>query len=108
MIETLKEEESSDLKVKEKCEEERAEDTRKAIETAREIDEKTDEIAKLLSEIEELKVQIEEKQEAIKKLEEELEEATRIREDENAAWQVSDKEDEQAIDTVAAATEVLE
>jgi chromosome segregation ATPase len=108
MVATLKEEEESDLSIKEKCEEDRAEDARKVATTARSMDEMSDEISKLMSEIEELKAEIEEKKEAIKALEEELKEATRIREDEKAAWEIADKEDEEAIDTVASATEVLE
>merc|ERR1740121_966197 len=108
MITTLGEEEAADLKVKEECEADRMEDTRKSAVTSRTMDELSDEISTLESEIEELKVQIEEKEKAIKKIEEELEEAKRIREDEKAAWEVSDKEDTEAVETVAAATEVLE
>jgi hypothetical protein len=107
MIATLKEEEGTDLERKETCEKNRAEDTRAAILKARSMDESTELIYKLMAEIEELKAQIKEKEEEKKKVEEELAEATRIREDEHAAWVATDKDDTDAATTVMAAKDVL-
>merc|ERR1719498_1983318 len=42
-----------------------------------------------------------------KKVKEELDAATKIREDENAAWKITDKDDEDAAKTVANAKDVL-
>merc|ERR1719440_1610228 len=44
MIKQLKKEENQDLETKQTCEDDRMENTRKAITNSREIDEKTDEI----------------------------------------------------------------
>jgi hypothetical protein len=107
MVATLKEEEGTDLERKETCEKNRAEDTRSAILEARGMDESTELIYKLMAEIAELKVQIEEKEEQKKKIAEELAEATRIREDEHAAWELTDKDDTDAATTVKAAEDVL-
>merc|ERR1712113_338405 len=49
MITTLKKEEETDLKTKEKCEKDRMDDTREAITLSRTIDELSDKITKLVS-----------------------------------------------------------
>merc|ERR1740138_1929954 len=102
MIALLKDEENLDLERKETCEKNRADDTRLA------IDESTELIYKLMYEISELKKEIEETEAEKKKTEEALAEATRIREDEHAAWVLTDKDDTDAHTTVVAATGVLQ
>jgi hypothetical protein len=107
MVALLKDEENTDLTRKETCEQNRADDTRLAILKSRAMDESTELIYKLMAEIEELKKEIEETEAEKKKTEEALAEATRIREDENAAWVASNKDDEDAHTTVQAARDVL-
>merc|ERR1719487_1504692 len=72
-------------------------DTRDAIVASRDIDEMSDKITHLTEVIAEHK-----------KTKEELEKATRMREDENAAWKKTDKDDKLAAETVMSAMEVLE
>merc|ERR1719443_1351329 len=108
MIETLKEEEDKDLDIKQTCEEDRMKDTRDAIVASRDIDEMSDQITRLTEVIAECKKTIEELVAEHKKTKEELEKATRMRENENAAWKKTDKDDKLAAETVMSAKEVLE
>jgi regulator of replication initiation timing len=108
MIKLLKSEEDKDLEIKQTCEEDRMEDTRTAIVASRAIDDMTDLINKLAAKIAECKKTIEELLEEHKKTKEELAKATRMRDDENAAWKVTDKDDKDAAATVQSAKEVLE
>jgi chromosome segregation ATPase len=71
------------------------------------MDESTELIAKLTAEIQEIEAEIEEKETTIKEIEEQLLEATRNREDENAEWVKTDKDDTDAGTTVQAARDVL-
>lgn len=107
MVALLKDEENTDLERKETCEKNRAEDTRQAILKARAMDESSELISKLMSEIAALQAEIEETEATIAKTEEDLAKATRIREDEHTAWEASDKDDTDAAATVKSATEVL-
>merc|ERR1719401_2564993 len=68
----------------------------------------TDLINKLAAKIAECKKKIEELLEEHKKTKEELDKATRMRDDENAAWKVTDKDDKDAAATVLSAKDVLE
>merc|ERR1719499_3044619 len=79
MVKTLKAEEATDLENKEDCEKTRADDTRKAILLSRAMDDATDTITRLQSEIEEIKSEISDKKKSIAKAEEELKGATRQR-----------------------------
>lgn len=108
MIALLQEEENKDLEIKEKCEEDRMSDTRAAILASREIDEATDLVNKLTAKIEECQKKIEELVAAHKEAEEALAKATNMRNDEHAAWLITDKDDKEAAETVASAKEVLE
>jgi chromosome segregation ATPase len=108
MIALLQEEENKDLEIKEKCEEDRMSDTRAAISASREIDEATDLVNKLTAKIEECQKKIEELVAAHKEAEEALAKATSMRNDEHAAWLITDKDDKEAAETVASAKEVLE
>merc|ERR1719454_152264 len=106
MVATLKAQMDEDLKTKEQCEKDRAEDTRVAAVASREIDEMSDAISKLEAEINELVIQIEEKKADIKKIEEDLVEAERIRDHENTEWLASDKDDKAAAELVQQARDV--
>merc|ERR1719174_754558 len=108
MIKTLEDEEDKDLKIKQVCEEDRMSDTRTAIVASRDIDDMTDLVNKLTAHIEKCKQTIADLEAEHKKTKEELAKATTMREDENAAWKVTDKEDKQAAATVKSAKEVLE
>jgi exonuclease VII small subunit len=108
MIKLLESEEEKDLDIKQTCESDRMEDTRNAIVFSRTIDEQTDEITHLTEVIAECEKTIKELIADIKETKEELAKATRMREDENAAWKVTDKDDKLAAETVASAKDVLE
>merc|ERR1719263_1442834 len=68
----------------------------------------TDLINKLTAQIAACEKHIEELKEEHAKTKEELKKATRMREDENAAWKLTDKDDKEAAATVMRAKEVLE
>jgi len=108
MIAILEKEEGTDLSKKEGCESARAEDTREAATISRSMDDLTDSITKLVSEIGELKVSIDEKNTEIVAIKEDLEKAKRIREDEHAEWVKTDADDRDAAELVGQAVAVLE
>jgi len=108
MIKLLESEEDKDLEIKQTCEGDRMENTRDAIVASREIDDMTDLVNKLTAKIEECEKTIEELVAEHKKTKEELAKATQMREDENTAWKVTDKDDKEAAATVQSAKEVLE
>jgi len=107
MIGILKSEEQKDLETKESCEQDRMENSRKALLSAKDIDEKTDNIAKLEGEIKEMKVQIDSLVASKKKANEELGAAAKIRSAETAQWTITNKEDQDAALTVKSAMKVL-
>jgi len=108
MVAMLKEEEAEDLKHKETCEDDRAADTRDAITMSRSMDENTEAINALKSEIEEIVKDYTEKQAEVDKMLEQIKELTKIREDENREYLKAKADDEAASVLVAQATEVLE
>jgi len=83
-------------------------DTRKAILASREIDELTDKVTKLVADIAKLKEDIESLEAEHKQVQEDLDAATKIREDEHANWKLTDKDDEDAAETVKSARDVLQ
>merc|ERR1719215_2487145 len=85
MIANLKSEEDEDLKIKQTCEDDRMADTREAAVTSRDIDEMTDHINKLTTEIAECKKTIEELKAEHKKTFDALEKAKKMRKEENEA-----------------------
>jgi hypothetical protein len=107
MVKMLEGEEEQDLETKQTCEEDRMEHTRKAITTSRDIDEMTDKITKLATEIEECKKEIEELAAEHKAVDEALAKAQRMRDDENKAWKATDADDKAAAETVQNARDVL-
>lgn len=107
MVSTLKAEEATDLKVKEDCEKTRAEDTRTASLTSRAIDELTDAITQLETEIKELKSQIADAEEQIKQIEAQLAKAKQVREEEAAEYAANKKDDQEAVSLVTQAKDVL-
>merc|ERR1719362_1839152 len=108
MVKTLKEEEASDLENKEECEESRADDTRKAILLSRAMDDATETITRLESEIEEIKSDIKDNEKAKAKAKEELKGATRQRQDENTEFKANLKDDKEMASVLAKAKAVLE
>jgi len=108
MVKTLKDEEASDLENKEECEKDRADDTRKAILLSRDMDDATDTITRLASEIEEIKSDIKDKKKSISKAEEQLKEAKRQREDENREFKTNLADDKAMASVLAKAKAVLE
>merc|ERR1719410_1189799 len=108
MVKTLKDEEASDLENKEDCEKNRADDTRKAVVLSRAMDDATDTITRLESEIAEIKSDIKDRKKSISKAEEELEGAKRQREDENTEFKANLKDDEEMASVLAKAKSVLE
>merc|ERR1719215_2585832 len=107
MIANLKSEEQQDLDTKQTCESDRMENTRKAIDPSRTIDEQTDEITALTARIAQCEKTIAELVAALKETKEELDKATRQRNDENKAWKQTDSDDKAAAETVLSAKEVL-
>jgi len=107
MISTLQQESDSELADKEKCEADRATDVRSAVKTSRAIDETTDSIAALKSDISELQNQVEAKQQQVMQVQSELDEATKIRAQDNLEWQKSDADDRDALALLKQASEVL-
>merc|ERR1719326_1079209 len=72
MVATLKGEEETDLELKETCEKDRADDTRTAIKAGRTMDERSDTIDELNSDIAEIVKTIAENDAEIKSIQEEL------------------------------------
>jgi len=107
MVTLLKEEEESDRKKKDECEDGRMDDTRKAALAARDIDDKTDAIVTLEGEIKDIEAEIKSLLAQKKKTKEELDEATKIRKDQNEAWKLTAKDDKDAMDLVKSATNVI-
>jgi len=108
MIATLQSEENKDLEIKETCEKDRMVDTRNAIVYSREIDEMTELVNEMAAKIKKCEERIAEIIEEHKKTEEALAKAKRMREDEHAAWMITDKDDKEAAETVMSAKDVLE
>jgi len=107
MITTLGSDEANDLKTKEDCEKARMLDTREALVQAREMDDQTDAIRKLRSEIAELVQDMKENKAEEAARAKELAEATTLRGKETAAWVVTNQEDTDAITAVTNAETVL-
>jgi len=107
MIETLKGDEESDLKIKEECEQGRMDDTRDAIVESRTMDEMTDKITKLTEEIKTIEEAVAELKIQNTTVYEELKKATEMRHDEHLEFKKNDKDDKEAAELVKSATEVL-
>jgi len=107
MIANLKSEEQQDLDTKQTCEKDRMDNTRKAIDTSRTIDEQTDAITALTARIAQCEKTIAELVASLKETKDELDKATRQRNDENKAWVQTNADDKAAAETVLSAKEVL-
>jgi len=107
MVTQLQKEEDTDLDIKQTCEKDRMDDTRLAAVTSREIDDNTDLITKLTTEIAECEKEIEELQAEHKKTKDALAAAQKMRNDENAEWKQTDSDDKLAAETVKNAKDVL-
>mmetsp|Transcript_72647 Transcript_72647/g.132818 ORF Transcript_72647/g.132818 Transcript_72647/m.132818 type:complete len:733 (-) Transcript_72647:41-2239(-) len=108
MIGHLKDEEAEDLTKKEQCEQDRMKDARDAILASRDMDETTDDITRLKSEIQELAEEIKTLEAKMAADKAAMDEATKIRNEENAAWEAANKDDQDAAATVSEALTVLE
>lgn len=108
MVGDLRKEENTDLEKKEHCEKTRLEDTRTAGLSARSMDERTDEISTLESEIQEISAEIAEKNETKLQTQMRLDEATENREAERKEFVASAKDDADAKATVERAKDVLQ
>jgi len=108
MVQTLKDEEGSDLEKKEDCEKGRMEQTKEARELSNAIDDASDVITRNKAKIEELKIQIAEKEADNERMAKELKEATRQRADEKSQYEAAKADDEAAAGLIKNAKEVLE
>lgn len=97
MLIVLKKEEDDDLSNKEDCEKTRAADTKEAADLSRTIDELSDSVTKLASEIKEIETEVEEKLGSVATIKNEVKDANRMRADENAEWKQNDADDTSAI-----------
>merc|ERR1719203_1851793 len=96
----LKDEEKDDLKTKEACEKDRADDTREAIVAARKIDEMTESIVRWRSQIAELKAEEDQHSKEISEIEDDLKKAKEIREAENEEFLAVTADDKKAKELV--------
>jgi len=108
MIATLKSEEQTDLQTKEDCERDRAVDAREAAKFSREIDDATDLATSLKTQIREIEGQIKASEEEQLQIRDQDAKATKIRGEENKAWEATDADDIAAAELVAEAKRVLE
>merc|ERR1719382_1512877 len=108
LVTLIQEEEASDLAKKESCEKSRADNTREAIKLSRGIDEHTDTMSALTSDIERLEQQIEENNEAMGVISTQMKEAGEQRAAENKAFLADKADDEEAATTIQSAYDVLE
>jgi len=108
MVGNLRDEQASDDEKKESCEANRMEDTRSAVLAGRAIDEASDTISQLTSDVGELDSQLTQKEEQGEAIVEQLAAAEAQRNEEHAAFVSGQKDDEDAATTVASAIEVLE
>jgi len=104
----LQEEEAMDTAKKETCEKSRADNTREAIKLSRVIDEHTDTMSALTSDIERLEQQIEENKEAMGVLSTQMKDADEQRAAENKAFLADKADDTEAATTIQSAYDVLE
>jgi len=108
MINELKGETKTDVTKKEKCEADRAKDTRKAIKFAREVDEKSEDIFASEAKIKEIKDEIEEKEKEVKDIKKDMKDAKDIRDKEAAEYKKAKQDDEDAAAVVKRAKEALQ
>jgi septal ring factor EnvC (AmiA/AmiB activator) len=108
MIANLQTEATEDLEIKQTCETDRMSETRKSILAGREIDDFTDKVVKFESDIKKLEEDIQGLKEEQTKVEEQLKASTRIRDDDHAAFLITDKDDADAAALVKQAKDLLE
>jgi hypothetical protein len=107
MIAILKDNEKSDLEIKQTCESDRMKDTKTAIDAGRSIDDMTDKMTRLAEEIKTLEGEINTLAAEHKQVEDELAAATQIRKDENTAFKASHQDDKDAAEVVKNAQNVI-
>jgi len=107
MLLALTSDAKKDLETKQECEKDRQKDTRTVLLASRDIDDKTDAINKLDGEIKDIAEAIRDLMAQKQKANEELTTAEKLRKDETMQFKITDKEDEEAANTVASAKQVL-
>jgi len=107
LINALKAEQDEDLDKKETCEADRATATRAVVKASRTIDETTDGVAKLKSEIADIDKEVESKQQAIDEIKKDSAEAENNRKSAKAAFETENKDDKDAIQIIKKAKSVL-
>lgn len=107
MLSALTNDAKKDLETKQSCEKDRQKDTRTVLLASRDIDDKTDAINKLDGEIKDIAESIRDLMAQKKKAGEELYSAAKLRKDETMQFKITDKEDQEAANTVASAKQVL-
>merc|ERR1719183_3113923 len=104
----LQDEASKDMTNKQDCEKARMKDSRDAIVAGRAIDDMTDAIRVLESDIKDLQKEYDAAKAELEEAKKEIDAATKIRKEENAEWKISDADDKDASDTVGMARDTLE
>jgi hypothetical protein len=107
MIALLQSQEEKDLATKQTCESDRMDNTRTVAVKSREIDDQTDKITQLSTHIAECEKKIAELIADRKKANEALKAAQTMRNDENAEWKQTNRDDQKAYVTVKSAQKVI-
>jgi len=107
LVSTLEGEEETDLQDKEQCETDLASNFRDARTTAVAVDDRTEDVDRAKSKIEQINTQIQEREEVVKTLEEEKEELIKDRGYENAKFEGDKIDDQKAVELLGMVKEVM-
>jgi hypothetical protein len=107
LVAQLEGEEETDLQDKEQCETDLASNFRDAKVTAVAVDDRTEDIDRAKSKIQQIDTQIAEREEDVKKLEEEKADLVKEREEENAKFEADKVDDEKAVELLNMVKDVM-
>merc|ERR1719329_321594 len=107
LVSQLEGEEETDLQDKEHCETDLASNFRDARTTAVAVDDRTEDVDRAKSKIEQINTQIQEREEVVKTLEEEKEELIKDRGYENAKFEADKIDDQKAVELLGMVKEVM-
>jgi len=107
LVAQLEGEEETDLQDKEQCETDLASNFRDAKTSAVAVDDRTEDIDRAKSKIEQIDTQIAEREEGVKKLEEEKGELIKDREEEHAKFEADKIDDQKAVELLGMVKEVM-
>jgi len=107
LVSQLEGEEETDLEDKEQCETDLASNFRDARTTAITIDDRTEDVDRARSKIEQINTQIQEREEVVKHLEEEKEELIKDREEENTKFEADKIDDQKAVELLGMVKDVM-